>query len=291
MNLGSFGSPARDQRWRTVRFAAIAGVGALAAMTFSPPPAEAWDTYSAYEVSHPPGDPRCRETDEEGCEEPVGNCQTCHGQFRATNEENSRPYLRDEYFSLADGKPWSVLYKEAEADEAEEEIGLHDIHRHVIVDEKGDERRCNVCHSEGYYPVYLSSSTGTASLEGISCAGCHGRAEDDGQEVEGSIWGAGYAAGLRQHHTNAGVNVCKTCHADADPARYTPVGEDVLPPYYLVSNDVFVNKPTDPCNQRGDENYAAGPKGLDNDGDGKYDKSDLDCQPVGPGNNNGKSGK
>jgi len=277
MNLVSVTSPARGQRWRAVRFAAIAGVGALAAMTFSPPPAEAWDTYSAYEVSHPPGDPRCRETDEEGCEEPVGNCQTCHGQFRATNEENSRPYLRDEYFSLADGKPWSVFY------DGEEEVGLHDIHRHVIIDS------CAACHTDDpaterndHYPVYLDSSDGTETVEGRSCAGCHGRQEDADN-------GAGSGAGLRQHHTVAGVNVCKTCHADADPANYMPVGEDFLPLYYAEA--AFVNGPTDPCNQRGDEDYAAGPKGLDNDGDGKYDKSDLDCQPVGPGNNNGKSGK
>jgi hypothetical protein len=151
-----------------------------------------------------------------------------------------------------------------------------------------------VCHNNdqpGFYPVYLSYSTGPTSLPGISCAGCHGRAEDDGQDVEGSVWGAGYAAGLRQHHTNAGVNVCKTCHGDADPARYTPVGQNILPVYYAVPNDVFVNKPTDPCNQRGDENYAGGPRALDNDGDGRYDMSDLDCHPTGPGNNNGKSGR
>jgi hypothetical protein len=97
-------------------------------------------------------------------------------------------------------------------------------------------------------------------LEPISCAGCHGR------PGEGS-------AGLRQHHTNAGVHVCKTCHEDADPALFTPAGEDVLPSYYEVMNDVFVNKPTDPCSQGGDEDYAGGPKGLDNDGDGRYDKA------------------
>ncbi len=257
---------------------------ALVAMTVSATPAEAYLTYSAFEVNHPPGDPRCRETDVNGCEEPVGNCQTCHGQFRATNEENSRPYLRDEYISPADGRHWNVLYQEVENDPPPiEEIGLHDIHRHVMVDKIG-RSRCSVCHlASGRYPVLLNSSAGGEGLEPLSCMGCHGRDADEGDHVGGH---SHRGAGLRQHHTNSGVNVCKTCHWDADPANYTPVGEDVLPSYYAAPNDIFVNKPTDPCNQRGDENYAGGPKGLDNDGDGRYDKSDLDCQPVGPGNNN-----
>ena len=98
--------------------------------------------------------------------------------------------------------------------------------------------------------------------------------EDAGND---SIFG-GLGAGLRQHHTNAGVTECKTCHADADPVNYTPVGEDVLPPYYFTPDPEFPNKPTDPCNQKGEEDYAGGPKGLDNDGDGSYDMSDFDCQ-------------
>ena len=254
-------------------FAFLSCCVGLAGMIFPVPPAEAYSTYSEDEVAHPPGSPRCRDTDLEGCEEPVGNCQTCHGQFRATNAENSRPYLRDEYVSPADGRTWSVIYQEVEADEPEVEVGLHDIHRHVITDKIG-RSRCNVCHiAEGRYPVYLAVSVGGDGLEPISCLGCHGRPGEGG-------------AGLRQHHTNAGTPVCKTCHEDADPANYTPVGEDVLPSYYAAPNDVFVNKPTDPCSQAGDENYAGGPKGLDNDGDGRYDKSDLDCQPTGPGNNN-----
>jgi hypothetical protein len=75
------------------------------------------------------------------------------------------------------------------------------------------------------------------------------------------------------------------------------VGEDVLPPNYVGSNVVpgsgdegFVNKPTNPCNPHGEEDYAATKLGLDNDGDGLYDKRDPDCRPIGPGNNNGKAG-
>ena len=255
----------------------IAGCVILVAMIVFPLHTVAYPTYSAFEVTHPPGDPRCRDTDTEGCEEPVGNCQTCHGQFRATNEENSRPYLRDEYISLADGRRWSVLYQELEADQVEEEVGLHDIHRHVIVDKIG-RSRCNVCHQDnGRYPVILNSSAGGEGLEPIGCMGCHGRNAVNGQR----------GAGLRQHHTNSGINVCKTCHWDADPANYRPEGENVLPSYYAAPNDIFVNKPTDPCNQRGDENYAGGPTGLDNDGDGRYDMSDPDCSPpAGRGSNN-----
>ncbi len=104
MKLDALTSRGRDHRWRAVRYAALAGVGALMAMAMAPQPAEAWETWSAEEISDLAGDPRCRASDVNGCEEPVGNCQTCHGQFRATNEDNSRPYLRDEYFSLADGE-------------------------------------------------------------------------------------------------------------------------------------------------------------------------------------------
>jgi hypothetical protein len=178
--------------------------------------------------------------------------------------------LRDEYISPTDERPWSEIYQELEADEPEEEIGLHDVHRHIMVDRIG-RSRCDVCHLEsGRYPVVLNFSA-TTVLEPIGCGGCHGRDEDAGID-------SGPGAGLRQHHTNAGVTECKTCHADADPANYTPVGEDVLPPNYVLPDDVFLNKPTDPCNPDGEEDYAGGPRGLDNDGDGRYDESDQDCR-------------
>jgi hypothetical protein len=134
--------------------------------------------------------------------------------------------------------------------------------------------RCNVCHAaSGRYPVSLNSSSST-ELEPISCVGCHGRREDAGNDNSSE----GLGAGLRQHHTKAGVNECKTCHADANPAKYTPVGEDVLPPYFFMPDPEFPNKPTDPCNQHGEEDYVGLRRGLDNDGDGKYDKSDPDCR-------------
>ncbi len=208
--------------------------------------------------------------------ESVGYCTTCHGNFRATNEENGRAWLRDEYISPVDGKPWSEIYQEVEAEEPADEIGLHDVHRHIMLDKLG-RSRCDTCHlgsREERFRVFLDRSNGGEGLQPIGCAGCHGRLED-----------ARPGAGLRQHHTNAGINVCKVCHEDADPANYTPVGEDFLPPYYAAPNDVFVNKPTDPCNPHGEEDYAGGRAGLDNDGDGVYDNRDPDCLPTAPGEN------
>jgi hypothetical protein len=208
--------------------------------------------------------------------ESVGYCTTCHGNFRATNQDDEDAWLRDEYISPADGKPWSEIYQEVEAEEPAEEIGLHDVHRHIILDKIG-RSRCNTCHfgeREDRFRVFLDQSNGGDGLEPIGCVGCHGRNED-----------ARPGAGLRQHHSNSGVNVCKTCHPDADPANYTPVGEHVSPSYYAAPNDVFVNKPTDPCNTHGEEDYAGGLAGLDNDGDGVYDKRDPDCVPIGPNEN------
>jgi len=121
----------------------------------------------------------------------------------------------------------------------------------------------------------LSFSAGGDGLEPISCMGCHGRAEDVTPV-------SNYGAGLRQHHFNAGETVCLDCHDDADPRNYTPVGEDVLPPYYYLPLGTHVNKPTDPCNPNGEEDYEGSLNGLDNDGDLAYDTADADCSPPPP---------
>jgi len=240
------------------------GAIALLTLVIWAPPSEAYPTYSEGKVTNPAGD-----------QEAVGNCKACHGHFRATNADNNTPYLRDEYVSPTDGKTWNEVYQEVGNEAPEEEVGLHDVHRHIMLDKIG-RSRCSVCHLEsGRYPVVLNFSS-TTDLEPFSCVGCHGRQEDVGNDN----MSAGLGAGLRQHHTNAGVTECKTCHADADPANYTPVGENVKPPYYFAPNDVFVNKPTDPCSQNRNEDYAGGPRGLDNDGDGRYDMRDADCTPV-----------
>jgi hypothetical protein len=237
----------------------------LLAVALWPPMSDAYPTYSEDKVTNPLGQ-----------EESFGNCKTCHGHFRATDEDNSTPYLRDEYISPTDGRRWREVYQEVTASEPDLEVGLHDIHRHIMLD-KLSRSRCDTCHQDsGRYPVLLNESA-TVFLEPIGCVGCHGRREDAGHDSVSE----GLGAGLRQHHTNAGVTECKTCHADADPANYTPVGENVLPPDYFTPDPEFPNKPTDPCNQHGEEDYAGSRKGLDNDGDGRYDKRDRDCKRAG----------
>jgi hypothetical protein len=188
--------------------------------------------------------------------------------------------LRDEYVSAADDRPWREKFLSADpGSERREVIGLHDIHRRMMLDEDdGEVSGCDICHRPGSHsaPVYLNYSATSYFEDPIGCMGCHGRSEDEGHD---NISG-GLGAGLRQHHTNAGVPECKTCHEDADPANYTPVGENVLPPYYVTPDDVFWNKPTDPCNGRRAEDYSGRRKGLDNDGDGRYDRRDRDCRGL-----------
>ena len=172
------------------------------------------------------------------------NCGSCHGDFRSNT-----------YISLSDGQLWG---------------NLHNIHRQTMV--SGD---CNTCHGSSTFPVLLASSDGGDGLDPIGCMGCHGREEDTGAgNPEGPN---GYGAGLRQHHHNSGVTACAACHQDADPADYTPVGEDVLPPYYANPGANHPTIPTGPCNEDGSENFAGDPQGQDNDGDGAYDGDDGDC--------------
>ena len=98
------------------------------------PNSEAYSTYSAEKVTNP-----------DGTSQAVGNCVTCHGPFRATDETNNTPYLQDEYRSLADNRRWREMYlglPVEEGDEKELEVGLHDIHRHIIND-KMSRGSCN----------------------------------------------------------------------------------------------------------------------------------------------------
>lgn len=182
------------------------------------------------------------------------NCRACHGDFR------SSPYI-----SLADGQSWGD--------------DLHDVHRNTMLD--GD---CDTCHGGGSrFPVRLDTSVGGTGLDAISCSGCHGRAEDADTD------GTGSAAGLRQHHWVANVvfnsistRVCLDCHADADPANFTPVDEDILPPYYSASDPNHPLIPSDPCNPLADgfpEDYAGTTIGLDNDGDNIYDEAEIIACP------------
>jgi len=123
-------------------------------------------------------------------------------------------------------------------------------------------------------------SNGGSGLTKVGCVGCHGRAEDN--NGIGTI-----GAGLRQHHYKAGETVCLECHDDADPANFTPVAENVPPPYYFTPDAAHPNKPTDSCNQSGKENFAGSARGLDNDGNGLYDGNDPACQVAACTDNDG----
>jgi hypothetical protein len=122
---------------------------------------------------------------------------------------------------------------------------LHDLHNTFA-------SSCFRCHnSTGDNPV--TSLTADTPLD-RGCVGCHGRSEDAGND--------GLGAGLRQHHYNSGQTVCAGCHTDANPSNYTPVGEDVFPPFY-IDEDLL------PCEDT-----------LDNDGDNTYDEADSDCIQI-----------
>lgn len=178
------------------------------------------------------------------------NNGTCHGDF-----------TQSPYVPPSGGESWAD--------------SLHNVHRNDMLG--GD---CNVCHPAGFLPVSLNASDGGAGLDPISCAGCHSRAEPD---MAGEVSGVG----LRQHHFTAsgGTIDCLPCHSDANPANFTPVGENVPPPYYANPGTGHPNIPDDPCNPAPGfpEEFAGSMRGLDNDGDGLYDADDvIDCpEPTG----------
>lgn len=126
---------------------------------------------------------------------------------------------------------------------------LHDAHMIVA------KSNCSLCH---VVPGDDPKMGIKDPLIDRGCVGCHGRLEDMGSDG----LGPGLGAGLAQHHTNFGIDECTECHTMANPAIYTPVGEDVVPPFYvkgLASNN-------DPCTDN-----------LDNDGDLLEDDDDPDC--------------
>ena len=148
--------------------------------------------------------------------------------------------------------------------------------KHVMHNGSGDmATSCLLCHSTMGDNPMIGQSAGTNGNPGIGCTGCHGRDGDMGFD----LLSAGRGAGLRQHHWNAGVTICGECHTDADPSRYTPVGENEKPPYYGTAD----TNADDPCNPvpagKVNENWSVGDfEGLDNDGDGLIDGLDPDCQ-------------
>lgn len=220
-------------------------------------------------------------------------CRTCHGDFNS-----------GEYAEMASGIVWTL---------SGSPTNLMEVHKEMMNSD------CDVCHSSGPKgTVRLSSSLGGTNLEPIACSGCHGRAGDgSGSGVEG------YGAGLRQHHWNANrtveveldtgefrqisTRICGDCHnvradlaplTDADPANFTPVGEDIQPPYMGDEDgtSALPALPQDPCNDPDnalfpEEDIAGDTTGLDNDGDGMTDLDDTDCGAVvaSPGETSGPS--
>jgi hypothetical protein len=176
------------------------------------------------------------------------NCRFCHGDFR------------NESYVGTDGVFWG---------------NLHNIHRFEMTNFE-----CEACHlASDEFPVLLGESEGAVGLPAIGCVGCHGRAED---ATPGGTGSEGYGLATQRRHELANVgpghdgNTCKSCHLRADPATGdTPVGENVLSPYYANPN--WPDGPQDPCNADGNEDYAGSPEGIDNDGDLVADQADSDC--------------
>jgi hypothetical protein len=192
-----------------------------------------------------------------------GGCDNCHGAF----SDNIN------YFSTKDEADWS-----------DDLMGVHNI---MVSDD------CDTCHSGTLrLPVFMNISNGGTGLEPLSCIGCHGRAEDRGTgrdcvDPDNPNPPCGDGVGLRQNHYNASPNfagqICLECHPDTDPANASPVSENVKPPYYILDPDPnHPDKPTDPCNPNGEEDFAGTAIGLDNDGDLIFDGDDCSTSSTEP---------
>jgi len=177
--------------------------------------------------------------------EDYSGCSDCHGAFTGNDSPKGTVFPSDD---------------------------KHAMHRAAA----NMDTECLLCHtSTGDLPL-IGSSGGTANNAGLGCVGCHGREEDLGNDNTSP----GRGAGLRQHHYVSGTTVCAGCHSDANPANYRPVGEQARPPYYGTID----TKANDACNlnaaAKAGENWSVGDfRGLDNDGDGRYDRADSDCAP------------
>ncbi len=179
-----------------------------------------------------------------------GYCVTCHGRFFDATSPKGTLFPLD---------------------------SKHEMHRNA----NHMDTTCALCHTTGdERNPFIASSDGTPLNPGHGCAGCHGR-EGDANQVPGEI-SPGRGAGLRQHHWNSGVAICNTCHEDAHPAVYTPVGENFSPTYYGTAPDTLADEA---CNAlvlwKTNENWSIDDfGGLDNDGDGAYDGGDVDCRVI-----------
>lgn len=179
-----------------------------------------------------------------------GNCSTCHGNFTDATSPKGTVFPSDNKHVMHNGS--QLMNTE-----------------------------CNLCHTSGdNRNPFIGSSDGTNDNTGRGCVGCHGREEDAGNDFTSP----GRGAGLRQHHFVAGTELCAGCHTDANPASYTPVGEDVMPQYYGTV-DTNADDPCNPLAQADvNENWSDDTDyiGLDNDGDDLYDTDDvIDCPEPG----------
>jgi hypothetical protein len=107
----------------------------------------------------------------------TGNCSTCHGDFTDATSPQGNTIPGD---------------------------NKHTMHRAA----SNMNTECDLCHtsSDGRNP-WIGSSDGTNDNPGLGCVGCHGRAEDAGNDSVSN----GLGAGLRQHHTDAD----DSCNPDA----------------------------------------------------------------------------
>ncbi len=177
---------------------------ALAAVLLLAPTAEAYETYG---------------------DEGVGNCGTCHGNFRT---------------------------------------GTGDLHNlHIAGGSEQLTGNCSLCHtgSGRNNPFIMWSDpnvTDQPELSGFGCVGCHGR--DYGETIEAD-YGFGLTGlpkmsgyGLRRHHQNNGVTECISCHGDMLPFPEGPDGTpypgNITQPPYYARTDVRV---TGACNADGSE--------------------------------------
>ena len=165
---------------------------------------------------------------------------------------------------------------------------------------------CNLCHTGGTRnnPFMLWSAGTGDGTSNFGCAGCHGGNYGEtvklpnGWDNGGETWNLSglpkaSAHGLRKQHLVKGVTDCIACHADLPRSFIQP--ENVAPPYYprtdtSVSNPclgdlVLGGEDSSPeyspvVGSPGSDTFVSNTVGLDNDGDGRIDQADPDCNAA-----------
>jgi hypothetical protein len=151
---------------------------------------------------------------------------------------------------------------------------------------------CNLCHAgaDRNNPFTMWSVGDGSASSNFGCGGCHGvdygetiRADYNNGSALFALSGLRKASGygLRKQHLARGVTVCLDCHADVLRCFVKP--ENAAPPNYSrMDVNVF-----DPCSSEDSTpEQTEDAVGLDNDGDGRVDQDDPDCNaalPTTPG--------